>query len=89
MFYIGCLPLLAFVLLLVVLSLVRSVLNTSVNVLYGLYLTIKEKIVALFQPTPTESDIDNINYYRETEERPKYYDKEDGEYVSFKETKNK
>lgn len=84
MFYLGCLPLLAIILLLVVISLVRGLLRTAVDVLYGLYLTVREWWFGLFRPTPTESKIEDINYYRPTEERPKYYDKEDGKYVSYK-----
>jgi len=89
MFYIGCLPLLGIILIMVVISMVRGMLNTLGDIVYGMYLTVKEKFISLFQPTPTESDIEDISYYRATEERPKYYDKSDGEYVSFKEKKNK
>ncbi len=87
MFYLGCLPLLAIILLLVVISFVRGLLRTAVDVLYGLYLTVRERWFGLFRPTPTESEIDDINYYRPTEERPKFYTSEDGKYISYKETK--
>ena len=39
----------------------------------------------LFRPKPLESEIDNPNYFNQTELKEKLYDKEDGEYVSYKE----
>ena len=85
MFYIGCLPILAILLVVVVLSLIRGAVNTAINVVIGLYLTIKERIQQLFRPKPLESEIDNLDYFNETELKEKLYDKEDGEYVSYKE----
>ena len=87
MFYIGCLPILAILLVVVVLSLIRGAVNTAINVVIGLYLTIKERIQQLFRPKPLESEIDNLDYFNETELKEKLYDKEDGEYVSYREIK--
>lgn len=87
MYLLGCLPILAIVLLLLGVSLVRGLLKTTVDVLYGLWLTVREWWYSLFRPTPTESEIEDINYYRDTHQRPKYYTKDDGEYVSFKKVK--
>ena len=85
MFYFGCLPFLAIVLIVMAISLVRGAINTTINVIIGLYLTIKERILQLFRPKPLESEIDNLNYFNQTELKEKLYDKEDGEYVSYKE----
>ncbi len=85
MFYIGCFPILLIILVVVALSLVRGVVNTLGDIVIGLYLTIKEKIGNLFKPKPLESEIDNTDYFVETTEKPKYYDKSDGEYTSYKE----
>ena len=85
MFYFGCLPILAIVLIVMAISLVRGAINTTINVIIGLYLTIKERILQLFRPKPLESEIDNLNYFNQTELKEKLYDKEDGEYVSYKE----
>ena len=68
-------------------SIVRGAINTTINVVIGLYLTIKEWFIQLFRPKPLESEIDNLDYYNQTELREKIYDKEDGEYVSYKEMK--
>ncbi|MBQ7238210.1 MAG: hypothetical protein IJS20_05405 [Bacteroidales bacterium] len=68
-------------------SLVRGAINTTINVIIGLYLTIKERILKFFRPKPLESEIDNPNYFNQTELKEKLYDKEDGEYVSFREIK--
>ena len=85
MFYFGCLPLLAIILIVMAISLVRGAIDTTINVIIGLYLTIKERILKLFRPKPLESEIDNPNYFNQTELKEKLYDKEDGEYVSYKE----
>ena len=85
----GCLPILGIVFLVIVVALVRGVLNTLWNVAYGFYLTVKESILKPFQPTPLESEIEDLNYYTETQLKDKLYDKNDGEYTSFKEIKNK
>ncbi|MBR0036063.1 MAG: hypothetical protein IJP70_00315 [Bacteroidales bacterium] len=85
MFYLGCLPVLLIVLVVVALSLVRGVVNTLGDIVIGLYLTVKDFFRKLFLPKPLESKIENMDYFVETEEKPKIYDKEDGEYVSFKE----
>ena len=37
-----------------------------------------------FRPTPTESEIEDMNYFVETSAKEKIYSDEDGEYVSFK-----
>jgi len=87
MFYIGCLPILALILIVVIISVVRGILNTTVNVIYGLWLTIKEWFQGLFRPTPQESDLEDINYFHETQEREKLYTENDGEYVRFKNIK--
>ena len=88
MFYIGCLPLLVIMLLFMAVAIVRGVIKTSGDIVYGLYLTIREKFIALFRPTPTESYIDDVNYYRPTELRPKLYSKSDGVYTSFRKVKH-
>ncbi len=87
MYLFGCLPFIAIILLLVVISLVRGLLKTTVDVLYGLWLTLEEWFYGLFRPTPTESYIEDMNYYHPTEERPKLYAPDDGEYVSYKSIK--
>lgn len=87
MFYFGCLPILAIILIVMAISLVRGAINTTINVIIGLYLTIKERILQLFRPKPLESEIDNPNYFNQTELKEKLYDKEDGEYVSYREIK--
>ena len=89
MFYLGCLPLIVIVLLFMAVAIVRGVIKTSGDIVYGLYLTIREKLIALFRPKPTESVIDDVNYYRETELRPKFYDKSDGSYIRFKNLKKR
>ena len=85
MFYIGCIPLLALVVLIVVFSLIKGMLNTLGDIVIGAYLTFKEYILKFFRPTPIESEIENFDYYNDTQLREKLYDKGDGEYVSFKE----
>ena len=87
MFYFGCLPILAIILIVMAISLVRGAINTTINVIIGLYLTIKERILQLFRPKPLESEIDNPNYFNQTELKEKLYDKEDGKYVSYREIK--
>lgn len=88
MFYLGCLPFLAIILLVVVLSFVLKLFRTSFDVFYGLLLSIQDWFYGLFRPKPQESEIEDMNYYRETQEREKLYDKDDGEYVSFKTLKH-
>lgn len=83
--YIGCLFIIAIVIVMLVLSLVRTAFRTLGDVLYGLVLTIEDWWYGLFRPKPTESDIEDMNYFHETEEKPKRYDEEDGDYTSFKE----
>lgn len=83
----GCLPLLLIILLVVVISIVRGVINTAFNVVYGLYLTVCDYLRRPFRPTPTESEIEDMNYFVETSAKEKIYNKEDGEYVSFKKIK--
>lgn len=89
MFYFGCLPLLAIILIMVVLSLVRNLFKTAFDVLLGAYLTFQDWVYGLFRPSPIESEIEDPNYYHPTEEREKLYSDKDGEYVKFKNVKEK
>lgn len=70
-----------------VFSLVRGLLKTTVDVLYGLLLTIQDWFYGLFRPKPLQSEIEDMSYYHETHERKKIYTEEDGEYVRFKSLK--
>lgn len=85
MFYFGCIFLLFIVIVMMVLSLVRNAFGFVFNVIYGAWLSARDWWHGLFRPTPVESEIEDMNYYHETEERPKLYEDEDGEYTSFKE----
>lgn len=67
-----------------VLSLVKNALSFVTDVLYGAWLSLQEWWHGLFRPKPTESEIEDMNYYRETEERPKRYEDSDGSYTSYK-----
>ena len=87
MFYIGCLPILAIILIVVVISLIRRLFKTTFDVLLGAYLTFQDWVYGLFRPSPIESEIEDINYYKPTEEHPKLYTEEDGEYVRYKTVK--
>ncbi len=88
MFYLlGCLPLIGIILIVVVISVVRGAISTMGDVVYGLYLTVRDRVMRPFQPTPVESEIDDMNYYVETSSKEKIYSDEDGEYVSFKKIK--
>ncbi len=85
MFYFGCFPILGLVLIIAIVMVAFRILHTASDVVIGLYLTVKEKVLALFRPAPLESEIEDPNYYAETSLREKLYDKDDGEYISYKE----
>ena len=88
MFYLlGCLPLIGIILIVVVISVVRGAISTMGDVVYELYLTVRDRIMQPFRPTPVEAEIDDMDYYVETSAKEKIYSDEDGEYVSFKKLK--
>ena len=87
MFYLGCLPLLFLILVVAVIAMIRGFIRNVCDVLYGLWLTVRDWWFGLFRPTPTISEIEDVYYYRATSERPKYYSPDDGEYVKFKKVK--
>ncbi len=84
----GCLPILLIILVFLVpsllLGLVRLFINTLEDIFYGIRSAIRNLLDKLFLPSPLESEIEDPDYYSKTEERPKRYSKEDGEYTSYK-----
>lgn len=91
--YIGCLLLPILVVLILCIAVISKVANfAGTFFLYywnkiGFFLTdCWEFITKPFRPKPLESDFDS-NYYTHTEEQPKRYSENDGDYVNFKKEK--
>lgn len=75
-------------------AVVRGLLNMGLNILgivgykiNNFLNSLYDTLTSPFRPKPTESDIEDPNYYQATEEKPKRYSEEDGEYIDYKKTK--
>lgn len=93
--YLGCLLIPAIILIFLAISLVKGLMNMGFNILSIISFKINNIIngildffTAPFRDKPVESELDDPNYYRETEERPKRYERTDGEYTSYKKVKH-
>ncbi len=84
----GCLPIFLIILASLVpsllLGLVRLLINTLEDIVYGIRSAFRNLLDKLFLPSPLESEIEDPDYYTKTKERPKRYSKKDGEYTSYK-----
>ncbi|MBO6012847.1 MAG: hypothetical protein J6P82_04950 [Bacteroidales bacterium] len=85
LYLVGCVVVLLFIAPVVALAIFRTVANTLGTIVLGVYYSVRDFFHNLFAPKPVESDIDNPDYFVETTEKPKLYNKDDGEYTSFKE----
>jgi len=89
--YFGCLLIPLVILLFVAIALVRGLLNMGFNVLSiigykinGLINDTLDFITSPFRAKPTESEIEDPNYFQATEEKEKKYNDHDGDYIKFK-----